>query len=234
MIKLTKRMRDIHKKVDYSVQYAIDDAISLLKDTASNRFVESVDIAVNLGIDSRKSDQNVRGSSFLPHGLGRTTRIAVFAEGNNADLAKSAGADIVGMESLSNQIKKNEIKFDVLIASPDVMSIVSGLGQILGPKGLMPNPKLGTVTNNLKETIKNIKLGQVRYRNDKNGIIHATIGKINFDINKIKENLVSLLKSLKKNKPSNSKGTFFKKITLSTTMGVGLMVDQNSLNLSKN
>ena len=181
MAKLTKRMRVIREKVDATKQYDINEAIALLKELATAKFVESVDVAVNLGIDARKSDQNVRGATVLPHGTGRSVRVAVFAQGANAEAAKAAGAELVGMEDLAEQIKKGEMNFDVVIASPDAMRVVGQLGQVLGPRGLMPNPKVGTVTPNVAEAVKNAKAGQVRYRNDKNGIIHATIGKVDFD-----------------------------------------------------
>ena len=229
MAKLTKRAKLIRSKVDSTREYAINDAVALLKELATSKFVESVDVAVNLGIDARKSDQNVRGATVLPHGTGRTVRVAVFTQGANAEAAKAAGADIVGMEDLAEQVKKGEMNFDVVIASPDAMRVVGMLGQILGPRGLMPNPKTGTVTPNVAEAVKNAKAGQVRYRNDKNGIIHSTVGKIDFDADKIKENLEALLVALKRAKPSVAKGTYVKKVTLSTTMGAGIVLDQASL-----
>lgn len=229
MAKLSKRAKLIRSKVDSTREYAINDAVALLKELATSKFVESVDVAVNLGIDARKSDQNVRGATVLPHGTGRTVRVAVFTQGANAEAAKAAGADIVGMEDLADQVKKGEMNFDVVIASPDAMRVVGMLGQILGPRGLMPNPKTGTVTPNVAEAVKNAKAGQVRYRNDKNGIIHSTVGKIDFDADKIKENLEALLVALKRAKPSVAKGTYVKKVTLSTTMGAGIVLDQASL-----
>lgn len=229
MAKLTKRMRIVHEKVDPRKQYELDEAIVLLKELATAKFVESIDIAVNLGIEARKSDQNVRGATVLPHGTGRTVRVAVFTQGANADAAKEAGADLVGMEDLAEHVKKGELDFDVVIASPDAMRIVGQLGQILGPRGLMPNPKVGTVTPNVAEAVKNAKAGQVRYRNDKNGIIHTTIGKIDFEADQIKENLNALLAALRKAKPTSAKGIYFKKISLSTTMGPGLAIDQSTL-----
>ncbi|OZB41699.1 MAG: 50S ribosomal protein L1 [Alishewanella sp. 34-51-39] len=210
MAKLTKRAKLIRSKVD------------------STR-VESVDVAVNLGIDARKSDQNVRGATVLPHGTGRTVRVAVFTQGANAEAAKAAGADIVGMEDLAEQVKKGVMDFDVVIASPDAMRVVGMLGQILGPRGLMPNPKTGTVTPNVAEAVKNAKAGQVRYRNDKNGIIHSTIGKLDFDADKLKENLEALLVALKRAKPSVAKGVYIKKVTISSTHGAGLALSQASL-----
>jgi len=229
MAKLSKRAKLIRSKVDSTREYAINDAVALLKELATSKFVESVDVAVNLGIDARKSDQNVRGATVLPHGTGRSVRVAVFTQGANAEAAKAAGADIVGMEDLADQVKKGEMNFDVVIASPDAMRVVGMLGQILGPRGLMPNPKTGTVTPNVAEAVKNAKAGQVRYRNDKNGIIHSTVGKIDFDADKIKENLEALLVALKRAKPSVAKGTYVKKVTLSTTMGAGIVLDQASL-----
>ena len=230
MAKLTKRMRTIREKVDATKDYEINEAVALLKELATAKFVESVDVAVNLGIDAKKSDQNVRGATVLPHGTGREIRVAVFTQGANAEAAKEAGADIVGMEDLAEQVKKGEMNFDVVVASPDAMRVVGQLGTILGPRGLMPNPKVGTVTPNVAEAVKNAKAGQVRYRNDKNGIIHTTIGKANFSAEQIKENLEALLVALKKAKPSSAKGTFLKKVSISTTMGAGVAVDQASLN----
>ncbi|WP_194090913.1 50S ribosomal protein L1 [Vibrio hibernica] len=229
MAKLTKRMRTIREKIEVSKEYEINEAIVLLKELATAKFVESVDVAVNLGIDARKSDQNVRGATVLPHGTGRDIRVAVFTQGANAEAAKAAGADIVGMEDLAELVKKGEMNFDVVVASPDAMRVVGQLGTILGPRGLMPNPKVGTVTPNVAQAVKNAKAGQVRYRNDKNGIIHTTIGKVSFDANQLQENLESLLVALKKAKPSSAKGTFLKKVSISTTMGAGVAVDQASL-----
>ncbi|CAD6507698.1 50S ribosomal protein L1 [Candidatus Profftia tarda] len=229
MPKLTKRMRIIREKINVTKQYDIIEAINLLKYLANVKFIESFDVAINLGIDARKSDQNIRGAIVLPNGTGRSVRIAVFAQGSNAEAAKSAGAELVGMEDLAEHIRKGPINFDVVIASPDAMRVVGQLGQVLGPRGLMPNPKVGTVTYNITEAIQNIKSGQVCYRNDKNGIIHSTIGKVNFDANKLKENLEALLTALKKAKPTNAKGIFIQKISLSTTMGAGLSIEQNSL-----
>ncbi|ASA55521.1 50S ribosomal protein L1 [Vibrio gazogenes] len=229
MAKLTKRMRTIREKVDVTKEYEINEAVALLKELATAKFVESVDVAVNLGIDARKSDQNVRGATVLPHGTGREVRVAVFTQGANADAAKEAGADLVGMEDLAEQVKKGELNFDVVVASPDAMRVVGQLGTILGPRGLMPNPKVGTVTPNVAEAVKNAKAGQVRYRNDKNGIIHTTIGKVSFDAEQLKENLEALLVALKKAKPSTSKGAYVKKVSLSTTMGAGVAIDQATL-----
>ncbi|WP_115717129.1 50S ribosomal protein L1 [Gallaecimonas mangrovi] len=229
MAKLTKRMRLIREKVNATQDYAINEAVALLKELANAKFVESIDVAVNLGIDARKSDQNVRGATVLPHGTGRSVRVAVFTQGANAEAAKEAGADIVGMEDLAEQVKAGQMDFDVVIASPDAMRVVGMLGQILGPRGLMPNPKVGTVTPNVAEAVKNAKAGQVRYRNDKNGIVHTTIGKADFEDGKLKENLEALLAALKKAKPATSKGQFIKKISLSTTMGAGVSIDQSTL-----
>jgi large subunit ribosomal protein L1 len=230
MAKLTKRMRVIREKVDVTKEYEINEAIALLKELATAKFVESVDVAVNLGIDARKSDQNVRGATVLPHGTGREIRVAVFTQGANAEAAKEAGADIVGMEDLADQVKKGEMNFDVVVASPDAMRVVGQLGTILGPRGLMPNPKVGTVTPNVAEAVKNAKAGQVRYRNDKNGIVHTTIGKASFEPAQLQENLEALLVAIKKAKPSSAKGAFLKKVSISTTMGAGVAVDQATLN----
>ena len=229
MAKLTKRMRNIREKVEVTKQYEIAEAVALLKELATAKFVESVDVAVNLGIDARKSDQNVRGATVLPHGTGRSVRVAVFAQGANAEAAKEAGAELVGMDDLAAKVKAGEMDFDVVIASPDAMRVVGQLGQILGPRGLMPNPKVGTVTPNVGEAVKNAKAGQVRYRNDKNGIIHTTIGKVDFNEAQLKENLEALLVALKKAKPSSAKGVYIKKVSLSTTMGAGVAIDQASL-----
>ncbi|MAA63147.1 50S ribosomal protein L1 [Idiomarina loihiensis] len=225
MAKLTKRARMIAEKVE-ARDYDVNEAITLLKELATAKFTESVDVAVNLGIDARKSDQNVRGATVLPNGTGRDVRVAVFTSGDNAEKAKAAGADIVGMEDLAAQVKKGEMNFDVVVASPDAMRVVGQLGQILGPRGLMPNPKTGTVTPDVATAVKNAKAGQVRYRNDKNGIVHATIGRVDFDNDKLKENLEALLAALKKAKPSSAKGVYVKRVSLSTTMGAGVSIDQ--------
>ncbi|MBA3989282.1 50S ribosomal protein L1 [Aliidiomarina maris] len=228
MAKLTKRMRTIREKVE-ARDYDVNEALTLLKELATAKFTESVDVSVNLGIDARKSDQNVRGATVLPNGTGRDVRVAVFTSGANVEKAKEAGADLVGMEDLAEQVKKGEMNFDVVIASPDAMRVVGQLGQILGPRGLMPNPKTGTVTPDVATAVKNAKAGQVRYRNDKNGIIHCTIGRVDFDNDKLKENLEALLGALKKAKPSSAKGAFVKRVSLSTTMGAGVRVDQSTL-----
>ncbi|TCJ94772.1 LSU ribosomal protein L1P [Volucribacter psittacicida] len=227
MAKLTKRMKAIKAGVDSTKNYEINEAIAVLKQFATAKFNESVDVAVNLGIDARKSDQNVRGATVLPHGTGRSVRVAVFT--SNVEAAKEAGADLVGMEDLAEQVKKGEMNFDVVIASPDAMRVVGQLGQILGPRGLMPNPKVGTVTPNVAEAVKNAKSGQVRYRNDKNGIIHTTIGKVDFSADQLKENLQALLAALVKAKPASAKGVYIKKVSISTTQGAGVAVDQTSL-----
>lgn len=229
MAKLTKRMRTIREKVEATKDYEINEAVALLKELATAKFVESVDVAVNLGIDARKSDQNVRGATVLPNGTGRDVRVAVFTQGANAEAAKEAGAELVGMEDLAELVKKGEMNFDVVVASPDAMRVVGQLGQILGPRGLMPNPKTGTVTPNVAEAVKNAKAGQVRYRNDKNGIIHTTIGKVDFTAEQLQQNLESLIVALKKAKPSQAKGVYVKKVTISTTMGAGVSVDQSTL-----
>ncbi|WP_198245294.1 50S ribosomal protein L1 [methane-oxidizing endosymbiont of Gigantopelta aegis] len=229
MAKLSKKAKLIKEKVDSNKQYSISEAVKLLKEFASDKFDESIDVSVNLGVDPRKSDQNVRGASVLPHGTGKTVRVAVFTQGPNADAAKEAGADIVGMEDLAEQVKKGEMDFDVVIASPDAMRVVGQLGQILGPRGLMPNPKVGTVTPDVATAVKNAKAGQVRFRTDKGGIIHCSVGKASFDEKAIKENLEFLIADLKKAKPSSAKGVYLKKIALSSTMGPGLSIDQASL-----
>lgn len=231
MAKLSKRMQAIREKVEAEKLYPVEEAFSLLKDLPKAKFAESVDVSVNLGVDPRKSDQVVRGSTVLPHGTGKSVRVAVFTQGANADAAKEAGADIVGMDELADEVKKGNMDFDVVIASPDAMRVVGQLGQILGPRGLMPNPKVGTVTPDVATAVKNAKAGQVRYRTDKGGIIHCTIGKLDFDGQALKENLEALLHDLQKAKPSAAKGTYMKKVSVSTTMGPGLQLDQSSLEL---
>jgi large subunit ribosomal protein L1 len=228
MAKLTKKAKLIKQKVDSTKQYAVADAVQILKELTTTKFSESIDVSVNLGVDPRKSDQNVRGATVLPNGTGKTVRVAVFAQGANADAAKAAGADIVGMDDLGDLIKKGEMNFDVVIASPDAMRVVGQLGQILGPRGLMPNPKVGTVTPDVATAVKNAKSGQVRYRTDKSGIIHCTLGKVAFDAEFIQGNLEALLADLKKMKPVAAKGIYIKKITLSSTMGPGLWLDPSS------
>ncbi len=226
-----KRFSSAAGKVDRDKFYPFDEALALVKETASAKFDESVDVAVNLGVDARKSDQAVRGSTVLPKGTGKTVRVAVFAEGPAADEAKSAGADIVGLDDLAAKVQKGEINFDVAIATPETMKVVGKLGQVLGPRGLMPNPKVGTVTKDVAKAVENAKAGQVQYRIDKAGIIHCTIGKASFDSDALKENLTALLVALQKAKPSSSKGQYFKRITVSTTMGPGVRIDRATLPL---
>jgi large subunit ribosomal protein L1 len=231
MAKLTKRQKTINEKVESGKQYSIDEAVALLKEVSSVKFGEGIDVAVNLGIDAKKSDQVVRGATTLPHGTGSEVRVAVFTQGDNVEKAKAAGADIVGMDDLAASIKAGNLDFDVVIASPDAMRVVGALGTVLGPRGLMPNPKTGTVTPDVETAVKNAKAGQVRYRIDKNGIIHGAIGKLAFETNAIKENLEALVADLKKGKPAAAKGVYLKKITLSSTMGPGLVLDQSSLEI---
>ena len=233
MAKLSKRMKNIVEKVDVTRQYAIDEALGLLKELSTCKFDESVDAAINLGVDPRKSDQNVRGSSVLPNGTGKTVRVAVFTQGDNAEKAKAAGADVVGMQDLADSMKGGDIAYDVVIASPDAMGIVGQLGQLLGPRGLMPNPKVGTVSPNVEQAVNNAKAGQVRYRTDKGGIIHCSIGKSSFDVDKLRQNLEFLLADLQKAKPSSAKGIYLQKISVSTTMGAGVAIDQASLEIAK-
>lgn len=229
MAKLTKREKAIAEKVKPGSLFSIDDALSTLKSLPGAKFRESVDVAVNLGVDPRKSDQVVRGATVLPNGTGKVVRVAVFAQGPNAEAAKAAGADIVGFDDLAADVKAGKMDFDVVIATPDAMRVVGALGQILGPRGLMPNPKVGTVTPDVAGAVKNAKAGQVRYRTDKAGIIHCTIGKVDFDVAALKQNLDALLADLNKAKPSTAKGVYMKKVTVSTTMGPGLVVDRSSL-----
>lgn len=229
MAKLSKHTKAIRARVQTGKLYPVEEAFLLLKELSANRFRESVDVAVNLGVDPRKSDQVVRGSTVLPHGTGKIVRVAVFTQGANVQAARDAGADIVGLEDLAAQVKAGKLDFDVVIASPDTMRIVGQLGQILGPRGLMPNPKVGTVTPNVAEAVRNAKAGQVRYRTDKAGIIHCTIGKLDFELSALKTNLETLLHDLQKAKPSASKGIYMGRITVSSTQGPGLPVDQTSL-----
>jgi large subunit ribosomal protein L1 len=217
--------------VERGRQYPIDDALALLQELSGVKFKESVDVSVNLGVDPRKSDQVVRGATVLPNGTGKSVRVAVFTQGPNAEAAKDAGADIVGMDDLAEEVKKGNMDFDVVIASPDAMRVVGALGQILGPRGLMPNPKVGTVTPDVATAVKNAKAGQVRYRTDKGGIIHCPIGRVDFEISALKENLGALLADLTKAKPTSAKGIYMKKVSVSTTMGPGLQVDQTSLDV---
>lgn len=229
MAKISKRVRVLREKLEAGKVYAIDEALSTLKDVSAVNFAESVEIAINLGIDARKSDQVVRGATTLPNGTGKTVRVAVFTQGANEQKAKDAGADLVGMEDLAEEVKKGNIDFDVVIASPDAMPTVGKLGQILGPRGLMPNPKTGTVTADVATAVKNAKAGQVRFRNDKGGIISAAVGTRDFEVAALKENITALIADLQKLKPASAKGHYLKKITVSTTMGPGLQVDIASL-----
>ena len=231
MAKLSKRAKAFREKVENGRQYPIEEAVALLKELSTVKIAETVDVAINLGVDAKKSDQSVRGATTLPHGSGKDVRVAVFTAGNNADAARAAGAEHVGMEDLAEQIKGGMMDFDVVIASPDAMRVVGALGQVLGPRGLMPNPKTGTVTPDVEQAVKNAKAGQVRYRIDKNGIIHGGIGKVGFEPKALKENLEALINDLKKAKPASAKGTYLKKLTISTTMGPGIQVDQSSLEI---
>ena len=229
MAKLSKRLKNLRANVERTKNYAIDEALTLVKGAATAKFDESIDASINLGVDPRKSDQVVRGSVVLPRGIGKTVRVAVFAQGANAEAATAAGADIVGFEDLAADVKAGKMDFDVVIATPDAMRVVGQLGQILGPRGLMPNPKVGTVTPNVAEAVKNAKAGQVQYRTDKAGIIHATIGRASFEVGALKENLAALLDALNKAKPASSKGIYMKKVSVSSTMGIGVRVDQTSM-----
>lgn len=222
----SKRIKAIREVVQPGKVYSVDEALALLKQTSKVKFIESVDVAIRLGIDSRKSDQNVRGSTVLPNGTGKKVRVAVFAQGDNAEKAKAAGADVVGMDDLHDRMKEGDLDFDVVIATPDAMRVVGKLGQVLGPRGLMPNPKVGTVSTDVETAVKNAKAGQVRYRTDKAGIVHSTIGKADFEVDALKGNLSALLKDLVKLKPASAKGIYLQKIAVSTTMGPGLLIDQ--------
>lgn len=233
MAKLTKRARLIAEKVEATKFYSVEEAVALLSELSTVKFKESIDVSVNLGVDPRKSDQVVRGSTVLPHGAGKDVRVAVFAQGANAEAAKEAGADVVGFEDLAEQVKAGNLDFDVVIASPDAMRIVGQLGQVLGPRGLMPNPKVGTVTPDVATAVRNAKAGQARYRTDKNGIIHAAVGSIEFAADAIRGNLEALLTDLRRAKPASSKGIYLKKVTLSSTMGPGLQIDLGALNSTK-
>jgi large subunit ribosomal protein L1 len=225
----SKRVKALKAKIERTKNYPVDEALALVKQAATAKFDESIDAAINLGVDPRKSDQVVRGSVVMPRGIGKTVRVAVFAQGANAEAAKAAGADIVGFEDLAADVKAGKMDFDVVIATPDAMRVVGQLGQILGPRGLMPNPKVGTVTPNVAEAVKNAKAGQVQYRTDKAGIIHATIGRASFEPAALRENLTALLEALTKAKPAASKGVYMKKVSVSSTMGIGVRVDQASL-----
>jgi len=229
MAKQGKRMRAVLEKLDLEKFYPLDEAFSILKQTAGAKFDESVDVAINLGVDARKSDQVVRGSTVMPKGTGKTVRVAVFAEGANAEAAKAAGADIVGMQDLAERVKKGEMDFDLVIATPDAMKVVGQLGQILGPRGLMPNPKVGTVTPKVDQAVKNAKAGQVQFRNDKAGIVHCSIGRASFGPEDLMENFLALMAALNKAKPSTAKGQYIKRVTVSTTMGPGVRIDRASL-----
>lgn len=229
MAKLSKRRKAILEKIEHGKQYPLDEALSLLKEVTGAKFAESVDVAVNLGVDPRKSDQVVRGATLLPNGTGKSVRVAVFAQGDKADAATAAGADIVGFEDLAETIKGGKLDFDVVIATPDAMRLVGQLGRVLGPRGLMPNPKTGTVTPDVETAVTNAKAGQVSFRTDKAGIIHCNIGKSSFDAPQLQENLGALLADLHKAKPSTAKGIYIRKVTVSTTMGPGLNVDQSTL-----
>ncbi len=229
MAAASKRRKAAHEKLESTRAYVVDDALSLVKELATAKFLESIDVSVNLGVDPRKSDQVVRGATVLPNGTGKTVRVAVFAQGENADKATAAGADVVGLEDLAETVKKGELNFDVVIATPDAMRVVGQLGQILGPRGLMPNPKVGTVTADVATAVKNAKAGQVRYRTDKAGIIHCPIGRADFEVPALKENLEALLADLRKAKPASAKGSYIKKLTVSSTMGLGVSVDRGSI-----
>ena len=229
MAKLSKKRKQIAEKIESGKNYSIEEAVSLISEFASPKFKESIDVSINLGIDPRKSDQAVRGSTILPAGTGKEVRVAVFAQGENAEKAKIAGADLVGFEDLAESVQGGNINFDVVIATPDSMRVVGKLGTVLGPRGLMPNPKMGTVTTDVETAVKNAKAGQVRYRSDKNGIVHGGIGKVGFDGAAVKSNLEALLVDLRKAKPSAAKGVYIKKVVLSSSMGPGLLIDQSSL-----
>jgi len=233
MTKLSKRAKLIAEKVEVEKQYPIDEALALIKELSTVKFNESIDVAINLGIEPRKSDQVVRGSTTLPQGSGKTVRVAVFTQGEAAEAAKAAGADVVGMDELAAEMKKGDLNYDVVIASPDAMRVVGQLGQILGPRGLMPNPKVGTVTPDVATAVKNAKAGQIRFRADKAGIVHGSIGTAKFEVAALKENIDALLESLKKAKPVSAKGVYFEKMTLSSTMGPGLAIDASSLEAMK-
>ena len=229
MARLGKRMKSIREQIEPGKAYSIDEALDILKTSSKVKFKESVDVAIRLGVDPRKSDQNVRGSTVLPNGTGKSVRVAVFTQGENAEKAKAAGADVVGMDDLHDQIKGGDMSFDVVIATPDAMRVVGKLGQLLGPRGLMPNPKVGTVTTDVEKAVQNAKAGQVRFRTDKAGIIHSTIGKVDFEVDALKGNLQALIGDLVKLKPASSKGTFLQKVAISTTMGPGIQVDRSTL-----
>jgi large subunit ribosomal protein L1 len=229
MARLSKRVKSIREQLVPGKAYPVEEALTILKNSSKVKFTESVDVAIRLGVDPRKSEQNVRGSTVLPNGTGKQVRVAVFAQSENAEKAKAAGADVVGMDDLHDRMKEGDLNFDVVIATPDAMRVVGKLGQLLGPRGLMPNPKVGTVSTDVETAVRNAKAGQVRYRTDKAGIVHSTIGKANFEVDALKGNLGALLKDLVKLKPSSAKGIYLQKIAVSTTMGPGIVVDQTSL-----
>lgn len=229
MAAISKRTRTLRAKVDGTKAYLVDDALKILKETATAKFDESVDVSVNLGIDAKKSDQTVRGTAVMPRGTGKKVRVAVFAEGKAAEAAKQAGADIVGWQDLADRVKQGQIDFDLVVATPDAMKIVGALGQILGPRGLMPNPKVGTVTPNVAKAVENARAGQVQFRADKAGIVHCSIGKASFDPAALKENLLALMAALNKSRPPAAKGSYLKRVTISTTMGPGIQLDTASL-----
>jgi len=231
MANLTKKQKENDSKIETGVRFSIEDALSLVKDCATAKFDESIDVSINLGVDSKKSDQNVRGAVVLPNGTGKNVRVAVFTQGDNVKKATEAGADVVGMDDLMKSMQDGELNYDVVIASPDAMGVVGRLGQVLGPRGLMPNPKVGTVTPDVASAVKNAKAGQVRYRADKAGIVHAGVGKASFDVKALEENITVLIYALKKAKPSSAKGVYFKKISVSSTMGPGLAIDAASINI---
>lgn len=231
MAKLTKKQKNIADKVEIGKRYSIKDALTLIKECATAKFDESIDISVNLGVDSKKSDQNVRGAVVLPKGTGKSVRVAVFTQGENVAKAEAAGADVVGMEDLMKSMQDGDLNYDVVIASPDAMGVVGRLGQVLGPRGLMPNPKVGTVTPDVATAVTNAKSGQVRYRTDKAGIIHAGVGKASFNVKDLEENITALMEALKKAKPSSAKGVYFKKLSVSSTMGAGVAVDLATLDI---
>jgi len=231
MARLTKRMRAIAERADRHKAYPIDEAVSLLSELSNTKFKESIDVSVNLGVDVRRSDQTLRGATTLPHGTGKTARVAVFAQGDQADKAEAAGADVVGLDDLAERLQGGDLNFDVIIATPDTMRVVGKLGRLLGPRGLMPNPKTGTVTADVETAINNAKAGQVKYRTDRGGIVHGSVGQVGFTATQIRENIEALVTDLKKGKPAAAKGVYLKKITLSTTMGPGVPIDQSTLDI---
>ena len=231
MAKLTKRMRAVAERADKHKDYPIDEAVTLLADLSNTKFKESIDVSVNLGVDVRRSDQALRGATTLPHGTGKTARVAVFAQGDQAARAEAAGADVVGLDDLAERLQGGDLSFDVIIATPDTMRVVGKLGRLLGPRGLMPNPKTGTVTADVETAVNNAKAGQVKYRTDRGGIIHGSVGQVGFTATQVRENVEALVNDLKKAKPAASKGVYLKKITLSTTMGPGIPIDQSTLDI---